>query len=703
MEEPENLFEPEPYQDPERASTQAVKVIIPSPDLPLNFDEEKRMMEYIIAEFEACKESMGWMGDGQYSGYLQMLDEAQKEYEGDFTHRESQERYGVLFRTFNFSENSPREVIQTSKARLNEQLINGDKFASMRPENEKNQTPELKAMDEHLDHQLKLSEAQSALRDGIEGSGVTGSGIMKIALTVEDLSGYKTSKLWIAPAQTPGGATAWLPVTDSQGGEVWADDKWEQHPQNLQLEVLARDPNTTKPEGAKLSDEPVQRPVRKERKRLNLEKCAWQDCFCRLTEPNIHAAVSFHQAFEWYYDTIWGMIENSAIKLTPEQEQWKKNLRDNPGPPPTGSKVLEPHRKEKILTGETNSTAISRWPMVESWFRFDPKNDGKVVELYCLWEAHGKWPIYYTLMEKASDTGKRPYENIVIIKRANRWTGIGWYEFLKELHLCIDRARNRIEVREGSGGRVDIFRPEKLPQVMGGKPFRPGAPTIWEADESVKDLKDIYLSIPLPPVNEGIWKLLEHDRQRVTVSSGTMMPAEQVATPTGARNNTATFVNQQATESETRSNDNLQNALEGILATLRQCAMAVFRNFDAEDAAEHLSGEKVQAIQKWLEENPVERLMHHVRLMMSKMRNLRQLQSNQQAWNLFKEWAQMFVVMPEMAIKAIPLMKQMLEALDIQGVEALFDMTGVLQDMQARMQQQQQQQGQAQNVSPPTA
>lgn len=665
---------------------ESLKVLIKTDDFPkLTFDLEKRMMDFVVEELAACRKSMGWMGSGAYEDHMRVRHEASNEYEGDFKHRMNADRFGPLFQIYNFSENMPRGVVELSKSRTGEQLLDGEKFASMIPDGEANQTPALKAMDEHLSNQLDEGNAQDAYREGIQAAAVTGEGIIKVSKMVDAFSGKKTGEVWMAPDESGNPSV----MMDSKGEPIWHDDTWEQHPNDLNGEVLQKDPSIVKPPGAQLSPKKITRPVNREKDMLFIENVSWRDFFCRLTEPSIQKAISCHQTFTWTYDKIWKFLDGNNLKLTEEQKAWKENLRKGTAPAPEDSKLERQHLNEKR---DGVPPQVNEWAMCESWYCFDPMDDGNTVELYCFWEINSKMPLIFLPMEKASDCEERPYNILRTKPRQDRWTGFGWYEWLAMDHLCIDRSRNRIEVRDGSGGRIDLIKPKAFPQLLRGKPFRPGAPGAWEVADDYK-LEEAFKFIELPAVNENVWKLMEHDLQRSRTLSGTMMPSEQTGTPSGAKNNTATFVNQQAGESETLSSEHIRDVSKGVIASLQQAAMTIFKDFNYQDAAEHLGMEKAKLIQEWLSQNPVKRLMHHVRLLMAKMRNQRQLQANHQAWELYKEWVELVTTSPAMALKAKPMMKQMFTSLDIQGVEEMFDINQILkaQQQQAQMEAQSQQ------------
>ena len=640
-------------------STQNCRVVVKS-DLKLTPAQEERMLLHLQARHNAVRNAQGWQELGNFTGWLAKRKQAQAEYNNDFAHRANEKRYGTLYKIYNNSVNVPKRAIRVFKARCCDNLINSDPFAALFPEGIEDAAEEIRYAERYWHKQLKAAEAQYHFRAGIEQAAISGETIMKSTLRFPSkFKPQKNQSVWM----TPDGQA----LQDSRGRWIYESDAWEPNETDMESEQLRRDPSIKKPPGAMLTtDKHPFKPILKKTE-LEVRKIGYADFVCSPLEEDIHTADYVAHVFDMSLDILWQ--ETGGVTLTPRAKEWRANLKSkgsvnaksDAGQPVARSGEVEPDRDASLKLG-----------LAESWFRFDPYDNGELYELYCLWDTSDATPISYEMMETVSPSGKRPFEVIRVIPVPDRWYGMGFYELLSNEHEFVDRQWTRIDARNGSSGRITWKKKGAFTADAQGKPLDLSSNRIFEiADE---DPTKAFGYFVLPPMDESIWKMLEFCLQSAQLMSGTMTPGDaNNANLESAK--LATGINALEAESELMSSDTTLDVKRGVTAALEQSVIVVFANFDVEAARMQLKQSQADKLAEWLKSNPPDTLLDAVRLTMTKARSKTQMEANQQAIQVITggmPWTEVVAQFPQFAEQLKPLYQGILDNLDIQHADKIL-------------------------------
>jgi hypothetical protein len=669
--------------DTTKINKSRLRVVIQG-SLALDREQEDNLMLQVVQQLKDTKTEMGWVDKNSYSGHLEKRSIAWAEYNNDFKHRENGSKYGPLYKLFNNSLNIPKRAVRVFRARACEVLVNTEPFAGMTPEGIEDLDDGVKVAERYFQHKIKEADGKTSFREAIEQAAVSGEAIMKITSIVQRSTEQKTSKVWMGPDG--------YPVRDSRNRMVREDTPIEDDPHALNGRRLVHDPATKLTSAHYLSPETKIAVETITQRKLSMERVGWEDFFCPLTAKNIHEATAIHQTFDAPMDRVWGMTQ--GMTLSPEAAAWRRGILTVGGDPKSGESqpVFRNGENEDKPTGTPGVLGLC-----ETYIRFDADNTGYATELYVLWEVttQGGYPIYYDHLSVVSPTKSRPYRVIRAVPQRGRWYGMGFYELLSNEHGFIDRQWNRIDARNSTSGRLTWTRDNAFVEQKYGIPIEFNNPRVYTLDSSVEKASEAFGCFQLPALDENIWKMLTQALQAAQLMTGTMTPSDAEASSLDI-NKTATGINSLTAESELMSGDTIQDLQKGIFETLQDGAMCIFSDFISahketkQDAIEELTtlvGEvKATQMLEWLSKNPPNKLMYHVRLLLTKARSKQQFEANNQAWGFMvgKASWQALVTQVQQGILSIdflnsikPMFKAMLDALDIQNSEMMLSYTPV--------------------------
>lgn len=628
-----------------------------------------RLMETLPKRLEALKVDMGWSRNGAYQNWMEKRDQAQKEYENDFRHRENANRYSALYRICNNSINIPKRCIQISVAKTNEQLLNSSPWVEVNPKGPDSKEPAVKWLAADFQEELERCNAQSELREAIRQMDTTGETVMKVTVPEENMISRKFERAWMVDGQA---------MKDAEGNPIGAGEVWERTLNVVGQEHLRRTPSIIKPPNAALSKDRYKWTTDVKKKRLDITGLHWADFFCPLEEESIHSASHIHHQFAWDYDKVQKYVRAVADTLEGQEKDWYDELRKRGFETTAESGSGQPNQiqgeKSKIILGECTGKIL----LVESWFRFDLLDDGNTEEFMLLWDVEKEQPIAWERMEYVSPTGARPFKVLRRIKVKKRWYGMGYYEFLSNEHGFIDRNWSRIDVRNTAGGRFTYVQKDYLPEVVAGKPFQLNSGHMWQVAKDCPDPSKVLGHIPLPAMDEGIWEILKHAEQAAQLMTGTMTPGD-AAVSGFKQTNTATGAEILNQQSDLLSADLLQGPREGIEELLQLACAAWYNDFSdyhMSIAADHVGGENALELGEYVSARGVTHLLRSIKLLLTKLRSRQQLQSNQQAWTIMfggRSYVDLTETNPNAAEKAKPLAIKMLSALDIDDPDKIVD------------------------------
>jgi hypothetical protein len=600
------------------------RVIVKS-DMRLDLARETHLCNRVLERFELARKEMGWRGPK--SGYCGLLGKWKRytdEYLNDFSARALEDE---LFETVNSSDNVPQRAIRAFKARANEKLLSTEPWCSVGQQRRGKEDPRIKLVDEYFEELLEEAEVRRTLHRAIEGAGVRGVQILKIAQRLDQVYARKDVQIVMMGGQ---------PMLDSAGRPVTAEDKWEDDPETPGQSRLQRDPRIKHPLDTppEISEDkhnlPTEQPTRKG---LSVANKPWQDFFCSPTARSIHEADCF-DVYDLDVDDLLSRMYSSGGQLSDEAEQWLEKVRREDGMAKSDSGLPNEDRGEI----EEAKDARPKIQVAECWLKIDADGDNRAEEMHFVMDITNQQPIFYTYMQEASPTGRRPYVELPMIPVEGRWHGMGYYELLKNQHSFIDRQRNRIDARSGITGHILLQRAGAIRDTKWGVPLGFNNRNFYTVEDSV-ELKEAIGAFSLPPVSEECRQLMTDDRQIAQMISGNLSPRdEDFSDSPGAE--TLGALELMAKESEILNDDALQGLITGIREALDQAAQVTLTpdNFDLAKCRDVLDETDAQQVESWVMEDQARNLSRRIKLLLTKSRSLEQLQSNKQAVDILAIW-----------------------------------------------------------------
>jgi hypothetical protein len=635
--------------------------VIVKGSMRLTREQEDRLCEAFIERFDLARREMGWRGvKSAYVGTLAKWKRYTAEYGNDFEHRALEDE---LYELLNSSDNCPQRAIRNFKAKANEKLLSTEPWCTLGEKRRGKEDPRVKLVDEYFHEILEEADARDALRQAIEGAGVRGVQILKIARRIDEVHARKDVRVVMLGGHA---------LVDSAGRPITEEDKFEDDPEVPGQSRLQRDPRIKLTEEPVLSEGTHNLPTTQQlRKGLSMACKPWQDFYISPTARSIHEADCF-DAYDLDIDDLLARMYGSGGQLSDESEQWLELVRHETGMAKSDSG--QPNEQQGEI--EEAKDARPKAQIVEGWIKFDADGDNRAEELHVAMDVERNQPVYYNYLEEASPTGRRPYVAVRMIPIENRWTGMGFYELLQNQHHFIDRQRNRIDARSGITGHIMMQRAGAIRTTKWGVPLSFNSREFHVVEDGI-EFKDAIGAFSLPPMAEEVWRLLEHERQIAQMLSGTLTPKDQdFANAPGAK--TLGALELMAKESEILNDDALQGLITGIREALDQAAQVTLTpdNFDLAKCRDVLDETDAQQVESWVMEDQARNLSRRIKLLLTKSRSLQQLQSNKQALDVLGLWDSLTA---EQQVRYFDIYVDILNSLEIEAPDK------VLGDPEARL------------------
>ena len=229
--------------------------------------------------------------------------------------------------------------------------------------------------------------------------------------------------------------------------------------------------------------------------------------------------------------------------------------------------------------------------MVEAYFRFDARGDGRPCRVFLMAAYDYDVPIFWDYIANVTPDGKYPFEAVVVNKEPHRWYGKSWFKKYERYQHLIDKLTNQILYRNDlAANPVKFRRKEAVVQWQDDQPFEIGPDKVFDLNDGYT-AEDALQTARIPELDEQTKFLLEmvvsNWRMRagiVTATQGAFggMPSER----------TATGITQVAATGRTLFNPQLTEVKRGLEAVLRQVVDYQYAYLDADERFTYLNGDE---------------------------------------------------------------------------------------------------------------
>lgn len=304
--------------------------------------------------------------------------------------------------------------------------------------------------------------------------------------------------------------------------------------------------------------------------------------------------------------------------------------------------------------------------MVEAYFRFDARGDGRPCRVFLMVAYDYDVPIFWDYIANVTPDGKYPFEAVVINKEPHRWYGKSWFKKYERFQHLIDKLTNQILYRNDlAANPVKFRRKEAVVQWQNDQPFEIGPDKVFDLNDGYT-AEDALQTASIPELDEQTKFLLEmviaNWRMRAGVATASQgafggLPSER----------TATGITQVAATGLTIFKPQLMEVKRGVEAVLRQVVDYQYAYLDADEAFTYLEGEV--RCSGMLSQASVRNLKLNVELTLTLSRQAQNLDASRMAVDFFGQ----FLAVPD-AFKSVaaPLYATVYKSLQIDNADDYF-------------------------------
>ena len=554
--------------------------------LTLTEDQLQRMVRHVRSRIEGIDEARngGWMADRE---------RFEREWDDDFSHREWE---NAVFAKSNESLNMIGSGVEYIRSRLIEEIFVGKPWFSADLRQPGGCEPRaMEQVGRHL--RWKLGPDQIDF-EGLSTDLVTqacklGEGVAKLFYKTEEESFERVASiLWDAqadaPVLTPDGEFVFedgpadvlaQALVDGEAGGLL-----EWHP-GEPLALVAPD---ALPPGLTWKEQIVS-----DRKlRYTGAKAVplhYKEFYCPLNAPSVHESDFVAHMTTMRLSELCGHLGVSLVETKGEVDsQLQRALWQIRA---AGADAQTESERPRPGEGEEVESADPEFRVVEAYFRFDARGDGRPCRVFLMVAYDYDVPIFWDYIANVTPDGKYPFEAVVINKEPHRWYGRSWFKKYERFQHLIDKLTNQILYRNDlAANPVKFRRKEAVVQWQDDQPFEIGPDKVFDLNDGYT-AEDALQTARIPELDEQTKFLLEmviaNWRMRAgvaTASQGTFggLPSERTATGTM----------QVAATGRTIFRPQLMEIKRGLEAVLRQVVAYQYAYLDGEEVFPYMDGEE---------------------------------------------------------------------------------------------------------------
>ncbi|MDD5349728.1 MAG: hypothetical protein PHQ12_05910 [Chthoniobacteraceae bacterium] len=553
--------------------------------LTLTEDQLQRMVRYVRGRIEGIEEarSQGWMDDRE---------RFEREWDDDFSFREGE---NAVFARSNESLNMIGAGVDYIRSRLIEEIFAQEPWFAAEPRQPETFDPALALrVRRHLLWKLGPDEIgfEAVAADVVTQACKLGECVVKLSYKTEE-EGFEriASILW--------DETGDAPVLTQDGEFVFEEGPLEAlaealcAPLNFVAEWHPGDP--VSPEALPPGFCWKEQIVSERRVRSAGAKAAPlhpKEFYCPLNAPSVHEADFVAHMTSMRLSDVCGHL-GVSLDGGPEEGpdgDLRRALRQiraaGGGEPQAESGQPLPGEAEEVPAPD----ADPEFRVVEAYFRFDARGDGRPCRVFLMVAYDYDVPIFWDYIANVTPEGCYPFEAVVVNKEPHRWYGRSWFQKFERYQHLIDKLTNQILYRNDlAANPVKFRRKEAVVQWQDDQPFEIEPDKVFDLNDGYS-AEDALQTARIPELDEQTKFLLEMVistwRMRAGVTTATQgafggMPNER----------TATGITQVAATGATLFRPQLMEIKRGLEAVLRQVVAYQYAYLETDETFPYLEGD----------------------------------------------------------------------------------------------------------------
>jgi hypothetical protein len=476
--------------------SQTPRVVVRPQSIKIDAAKEQKFVQDALDLLKKTRQQMGWNGVGQYerASWLWRRAVASRRWADDFSDRLS-DLTSKLWRVSNKSLNLISVTIRQHKAKLSRDFTS-DGFIAMKPRGAEDQNFILKPAEDYLGERILRTRLGRRIKEeGIAGTLIRGESVFKALPNSRTRTIKQKTRVLLHPK--PDG-TGLEKALDSHGGQITELDQWITHSEDETVEVLVRDPKTSRPKGGmpQYSDKPIEVKVTvAEPYGSDISFPFWADFVADLDKPDLNQCTIKAHLFEMKPDDLWDCLPKHL--LTPAAEEYWQSVNA-----PAGSDAMRLRADQSFFrwkqgeypegnTSEVTTENISETRLyAEVWIRYDLDGDRHREDLCLLVDVDAQWPIAYDHAHEKlrSQTRQHPFGVITENPEDKRWYGRGHYSVFNDLAEEIDADLNRLSIEKGKSGNLLFEKRNATEEGRAGLPIEFRSPRTFKlTDQNTGD------------------------------------------------------------------------------------------------------------------------------------------------------------------------------------------------------------------------
>lgn len=468
--------------------SQTPRVVVRPQSIRIDHAKEQKFVQDALDLLKKTRQQMGWNGFGQYerASWLWRRAVASRRFADDFNDRLS-DLTSKLWRVSNKSLNLIGVTVRQHKAKLSRDFTSNG-FVAMKPRGTEDQNFILKPAEDYLGERILRTRLGRRIKeDGIGGGLIRGESVFKALPNTRTRTIRQQARVLLH--LKPDG-TGLEPARDSNGGNITELDQWISHSEDDTLEVLVRDPKTSRPKGGmpQYTEKPIEVKVTvAEPYGSDISFPFWADFVADLDKPDLNQCTLKAHLFEMKPDDLWDQLPKHL--LTKEAENYWQEVNA-----PAGSDAMRQRAEQSFYRWkqgeqpEGNTSEIATENITETrlyaeiWIRYDLDGDRHREDLCLLVDVEAQWPIAYDHAHEKlrSQTRQHPFGVITENPEEKRWYGRGHYSVFHDLAEEIDADLNRLSIEKGKSGNLLFEKRQATEEGKAGLPIEFRSPRTFK-------------------------------------------------------------------------------------------------------------------------------------------------------------------------------------------------------------------------------